>query len=136
MLIRYTYIQHQLTSPTCHTITISFLVVITSKIYSLSNFQVTILFFSHLAVSNSLQPHGLQHARLPCPSPFPGACSTSYPLNQCFHSTISSSVISFSSCLQSFPVLGSFLMSQLFASGGQSIGASASTSFLPINIQD
>ena len=122
-----------LTSPTCHTITITFLVVITSKIYSLSNFQVTILLLSQLAVSNSLQPHGLQHTRILCPSPSPGACLILYPVSQCCHPTISSSVISFSSCLQSFPVSGSFLMSQLFASGGQSIGVSASV--LPINIQ-
>ena len=107
--------------------------VITSKIYSLSNFQVTILFFSHLAVSNSLQPHGLQHARLPCPSPSHGACSNSCPLSQWCHPTISSSVIPFSSCLQSFPASGSFPMSQLLASGGQSISASASV--FPMNIQ-
>ena len=84
----------------------------------------------------SLQPHGLQHTRLPCPSPTPRACSNSCPLSQQCHSTISSSVIPFSSCLQSLPALGSFPMSQLFASGGQSIGASASASVLPMKNED
>ena len=69
--------------------------------------------FSHSVVSNSLQPHGLLHARLPCPSPTPGACSNSCPLSRWCHPTISSSVIPFSSCLQSFPASGSFQMSQL-----------------------
>ena len=78
----------------------------------------------------------LQHSRLPCPSPSTGAYSNSCPLSQWCHPTISSSVSPFSSCLQSFPASGSFLMSQLFTSGGQSIGASASTSVLPKNIQD
>ena len=87
-------------------------------------------------MSNSLRPHGQQHARLPSPSPSPGACSNSCPLSQWCHPTISSSVIPFPSCLQSFPASGSFLMSQLFTSGGQSIGASASASVLPMNIQD
>ena len=85
---------------------------------------------------DSLWPHGLQHARLPCPSPTPRAYSNSCPLNQCCHPTISSSVIPFSSCLQSFLASGSFPMSQSFASGGQSIGVSASASDLPMNIQD
>ena len=80
--------------------------------------------------------HGLQHARFPCPLPSPGACSNSCPLSRWCHPTILSSVISLSSCLQSFPVSGSFLTSQLFASGGQSTGISASASFLPMNIQD
>ena len=83
----------------------------------------------------TLEPHGLWHARLPCLSPSPGACSKSCPLNRWCHPTISSSVIRFSSCLQSFPASGSFQMSQLFALGGQSIGASASSSVLPMNIQ-
>ena len=87
-------------------------------------------------MSESLRPHGLQHARLPCPSPTPGACSNSRPLSQTCHPTISSSVIPFSSCLQSFPVLGSFQMSQFFASGGQNIGPWASASVLSMNIQD
>ena len=82
---------------------------------------------------HSLRPHGLQHTRLPCPSPFPGACSNSCPLSQWGHPTISSSVVPFSSCLQSFPASGSFLMNWLFTSGGQSIGASASV--FPMNIQ-
>ena len=86
-------------------------------------------------VMDSLRPHGLQHTRLPCPSPTPGACSNSCPLSWGCHPTISSSVISFSSPLQSFPALGSFPMSQ-FVSGGQSIRASASASDLPMNIQD
>ena len=81
-------------------------------------------------------PHGLQHARPPCPSPTPGVYSNSCPLSQWCHPTISSSVIPFSACPQSFPALGSFQMSQLFASGGQSIGVSASTSVLPMNTQD
>ena len=87
-------------------------------------------------VSDSLWPHGLQHARPPCPSPTPGACSNSCPLNQWCHPTISSSVVPFSSCLQSFPASGSFQMSQLFTSGGQNIGVSASASVLPMNTQD
>ena len=87
-------------------------------------------------MSNSLQPHGLQHARLPYPSPPPRACSNSCPSSQWCHPTISSSVIPFSSCLQSFPASGSFPMSQLFASSGQRIGPSVSASVLPMNIQD
>ena len=86
-------------------------------------------------LSDSLWPHGLQHARLPCPSPTPGACSTC-PLSWWCHPTISSSVVPFSSCLQSLPASASFPMSQFFTSGGQSIGASASASVLPMNIQD
>ena len=80
--------------------------------------------FSCSVASSSLWPHGLQHTRPPCPSPIPGACSDSCPLSQWCHPTISSSVIPFSSCLQSFPASGSFPMSQLFASGGQNIGVS------------
>ena len=87
-------------------------------------------------MSDSLRPCGLQHARLPCPSPTPGAYSNSRPSRWCYHPTISSSVIAFSSRLQSFPASGSFQMSQFFASGGQSIGVSASASVLPMNIQD
>ena len=78
----------------------------------------------------------LMDTRLPCPLPTPGACSNSYPLSRWCHPTILSSVVPFSSCLQSFPASGSFLMSQLFASGGQSIGVSASASVLAVNIQD
>ena len=92
--------------------------------------------FSHSVESDSLQPHGLQHARIPCPSPTPGACSNSCPLTQWCHPAISSSVIPFSSCPQSIPASGSFQMSQLFPSGGQSNGVSASASVLPMNIQD
>ena len=84
----------------------------------------------------TLQPHGLQHARLPCPSLPPRACSNSCPLSQWCHPTISSSVDPFSFCLQSFPASGSFQISQLFAWGGQSIGVSASTSVPPKNTQD
>ena len=80
--------------------------------------------------------HGLQHARFPCPSPTPRACSNSCPLSQWYHLAISVSVIPFSSCPQSFPVSGSFPMSQFFASGSQSIGTAASASVLPMNIQD
>ena len=85
---------------------------------------------------NPLWPHGLQHARLPCPSPSFRACSNSRPWSWWCHQTILSSVIPFSSCPPTFPASGSFPVSWLFASGGQSIGASASTSVLPVNIQD
>ena len=91
--------------------------------------------YSCSAVSNSLWSHGLQHPRLPCPSPIPRAYSNSCPLSQWWHPTISSSVLPFSSHLQSFPASGSLLMSQLFAWGGHSIGASASASVLPMSIQ-
>ena len=84
-------------------------------------------------MSDSLQPHGLQHARPPCPSPTPGACSNSCPWCQWCHPTISSSVIPFSSSLQSFPASGYFPVSQFFASGSQSIGASASALVLQMN---
>ena len=90
--------------------------------------------FSHLVVSGSFWPHGLQHARLPCPSPTPRACSNSCPLSRWCHPTISSSVVPFSCHLQPFPASRSFPLSQFFASGGQSIGVSASTSLLPKNI--
>ena len=92
--------------------------------------------FSHSVMSDSLQPHGLQHSRLPCPSPTPGACSNSCPSRQWCYPTISSSVIPFSSHFQYFPASGSFLISQFFPMGGQSIGASASALGLPMNIQD
>ena len=81
--------------------------------------------FSLSVVSNSMQPHGLQHTRLPCLSPTPGACSNSCPSSRWCHPTISSSINCFSSCLQSFPASGSFPMTQFFASGGQSIGVSS-----------
>ena len=92
--------------------------------------------FSRSVVSNSLQPHELQHARPPCPSPTPRAYSNSCPLSWRCHPAISSPVVPFSSCPQSLPASGSFPMSQLFASGGQSIGVSASASVLPMNTQD
>ena len=100
------------------------------------------MFISHLVqfgrsvVSHSLWLHEPQHARPPCPSPTPGIYSNSCPLSRWCHPTTSSSVFPFSSCPQSFPASGSFRMSQLFASGGQSIGVSASTSVLSVNTQD
>ena len=90
--------------------------------------------FSCSVMSNSLRPHGLQHARPPCPSPTPGGCSNPCPLSWPCHPTISTSVVPFFSCLQSCPA--SFPMSQFFTSGDQSTGVSASTSVLPMNIQD
>ena len=91
--------------------------------------------FSHSVMSDSLWSHGLQHARLPCPSPSLRVCSNSCSLNQWCHPTISSSAVPFSSYLQSFTTSGSFLMSWLFASGGQSIGASALASVFSMSIQ-
>ena len=91
--------------------------------------------FSLSVVSDSLWPHGLQHTRLPCPSPTPGACSNSCPLYQWCHPIISSSVVLFSCCLQSFPASGFFPVSQFFTSGGQSIGLLASASVLKMNIE-
>ena len=111
--------------------------------FSLSSKLLTFYFFlDHQSVSSvtqlclTLRPHGLQHARLPCPSWTPGAYSNSCPSSWWCHPTISSSVISFFSCLQSCPASGSFPKSQFFLSGGQSIGVSASASVLPMNIQD
>ena len=92
--------------------------------------------FSSSVVADSLQPHELQHARPPCPSPTPGVYPNSCPSSWWCHPAISSSVVPFSSCPQSFPVSGSFQMSQLFTWGGQSIGVSASASVLPMNTQD
>ena len=97
---------------------------------------VTSVQFSRSVMSDSLRPHEPQHARPPCPSPTPRVYSNSCPLSRWCHPTISSSVVPFSSCLQSFPASGTFQMSQLFASGGQSIGVSASASVLPKNTQD
>ena len=94
-----------------------------------------LLLFSRSVKSKSLWPHGLQHTRLPCPSLSPRICPDSCPLSQWCHPTISSSVIPFSFCLQPFTASGFCLMSQLFTSGGQSTGASASASVLPMNIQ-
>ena len=101
------------------------------KCYRTSSVQ-----FSWSVVSDYLQPQGLQHARLPCPSPTPGTCSNSCPSSQWCHPAISSSVVPFSSCLQCFPLSASFPMTQFFTSGGQSFKASASASVLPMNIQD
>ena len=92
--------------------------------------------FSHLVVSSPLQPHGLQHTRLSSPSPTPRAYSNSCPSSQWYHPTISSSLVPFSSCPQSFPASRSFQMSQLFTSRGQNIGVSAAASVLLINTQD
>ena len=92
--------------------------------------------FTSTVVSDSLWPHGLQHTRFPCPSLAPRACSNSCPPSRWYHPTISSTVVPFSSCLQSFPASGSFPMSWFFPSGGQQMGASASSSVLPMNIQD
>ena len=92
--------------------------------------------FSRSILSDSLWPHGLQHARLPCPSPTARGFSNSCPLSWWCHPTISSFVIPFSSCLQSFPASGPFPVSQFFKSGGQSIAVSTSASVLPKNIQD
>ena len=98
---------------------------------------IALLFSSvHSVVSDSLWPQDLQHARLPCPSPTPGACSNPCPSSQWCHPTISSSVVPFSFCLQSFPASGSFPVSQFSASGGQSTRVSASASVLPMNAQD
>ena len=92
--------------------------------------------FSCSVVSDSLRPQGLQHARLPCPSPTPRACSNSCPSSQWRHPTISSSVVPFSSCLLSFLASGSFPVSQFFTLGDQRMGASALASVLPMSIQD
>ena len=92
--------------------------------------------FSHSVVSDSLQPHELQHTRPPCPSPTPGLSPNSCPLSQWCHLAISYSVVPFSTCLWCFPASGHFQVSQLFTSGDQSFGVSASTSVLPMNTQD
>ena len=109
------------------------------KLYNLKYYAIYVaksVLFSHSVMSDSLKPHGLQHTRLPCTSPTPRACLNSCPSSQWCHPTISLSVVPFSSCLQSFPVSGSFPMSQFFTSGGQSIGVSASGSVLPMHIHD
>jgi len=97
--------------------------------------QFISVLFSHSVMSDTLRPHGLQHARPPCLSPAPGVYSNSCPLSQWCHPTILSSTVPFSH-FQSFPASGSFPVSQFFTSGGQSIGVSASASVLPMNIQD
>ena len=120
------------------------------KLISVSNLQIKIrcsmmynqeintssVQFSHSVVSDSLQPHEPQHTRPPCPSPTPRAHPNPFPMSRQCHTTISSSVVPFSSCPQSFPASGSFQRSQLFTSGGQSTGVSSSTSVLPMNTQD
>ena len=98
-------------------------------------FERLLLLFNHLVVSDSLWHHGLQHARLPSPSPSPEVCSSSCPLHWWCHPTISSSVILFSFCPQSFPASGTFPMSRLFASGDQNTGASVLASAVPMSIQ-
>ena len=99
-------------------------------------FSRNTVWFSHLVMSDSLRHHGLQHTRPPCPSPTPRIYPNSCTLSQWCHPTISSSIIPFSSCHQSFTASGSFPMSQLFATGSQSIGVWASTSVVPMNTQD
>ena len=103
--------------------------------YPLFALNRAVQFSSVVQSCPTLRPHGLEHARPPCPSPTPGVYSNSCPLSKGCLLTISSSVISFSSCLQCFPASGSFQMNQLFTSGGQSIGVSASASVLPMDIQ-
>ena len=110
-------------------------VAFTKRSYADSQRSFSSIQFSHSVVSDSLWPHESQHTRPPCPSPTPGVYPNSSPLSWWCHPTISSSVVPFS-CLQSFPASGYFQMSQLFTSGGQSIGVSASTSVLLINTQD
>ena len=100
------------------------------------DFQFSSVQFSRSVMSDSLRPHESQHARPPCPSPTPGVYSNACPSSRWCHPAISSSVILFSSCPQSLPASGSFPMNQLFTSGGQSIGVSASASVLPMNTQD
>ena len=103
--------------------------------FILTSTEITVQ-FNHSVMSDSLRPHEPQHTRPPCPSPTPRGYPNSCPLSWWCHLTISSSVVSFSSCPQSFPTSGSFSMSQLFASGAQNIGVSASISVLPMNTQD
>ena len=120
--------------------TISFIDILLPFLFFRSNrFSITNAIwiqFSHSVMSDSLQPHESQHARPPCPSPAPGVHWDSRPLSQWCHPTISSSIVLFSSCPQSFPASGSFQRSQFFASGGQITGVSASTSVLPMNTLD
>ena len=108
----------------------------TDNLWSAGRVKFSSVQFSHSVVSDSLWPHGLQHARPPCPSPTPGVYPNSCPLSWWCHPTISSSIVPFTSCPQSFPASGSFQMSQFFISGGQTIGVSAPASVLPMNTQD
>ena len=125
-ILPHSFWPHRKESSSCHSMD-------ASLAYGLKQ---SVSHFSCSVLTDFLQPHGLQHTRLICPSPTPGDCSNSCPLSGWCHPTISSSAIPFSSCPQSFPASGSFQMSQLFTSGGQSIGGSASTSVLPMNPQD
>ena len=116
---------------------VKYIYILSLRIISLQQQRWTSVHqFCHSVVSNSLWPHGLQHTRLPCPSPTPRVCWNSHPSNRWCHSIISSSVVPFFSCIQSFPSSGSFQMCQFFPSGGQSIGLSASASVFAMNIQD
>ena len=115
---------------------IVFLILISINLFNAFCVDIQSVQFSHSVMSDSLWPHGLQHVRPPCPSPTPRVYSKSCPLSRWCHPPILSSVVPFSSRLQSFPASRSFQMSQLFAWGSQSIGVSASTSVLPMNIQD
>ena len=120
-----------------HSSTQDVLDIVVIIILQLLDHRISICYVQFCSVmSNSLEPHGLQHSRLPCPSPTPRACSNSCPSSQWCHPTISSSVAPFSSCLQSFPASGSFPISQFFTSGGQIIQVSALASVLPMNIQN
>ena len=111
-------------------------IIFPSLLFTLIGPKFSSVQFSRSVVSDSLQLHGLQHARPPCPSPTPRACSNSCPSSRWCHPTISSSLIPFSSCFQSFPSSESFPMSQFSTSSGQRIEVSASTSVLPMNIRD
>ena len=113
---------------------IAFLLTFVSSTERVRSMKVLLLVFCQV-MTNSLWPHEIQHTRLLCLSPSPRVCSSSCPSSQWYHPTISSSVIPFSSRLQSFPASGYLPMSHLFTSGGQSIGALASASVLPVNIQ-
>ena len=113
----------------CYAVMLLYCYVCSIQLYSSVQFSLAVM-------SNSLWPHELQHARPPCPSPTPGVHPNPCPSSRWCHPTISSSAVPFSSCHQSCPASGSFQMSQLFASGGQSIGVSASSLVLPMNTQD
>ena len=108
----------------------------TVMVMALQGTGLLAMLFSHTVISNSLRPHGLQHTRLPCPSPSPKVCPSSHPLCRWCHPAISSSDALFSFCLQSFPASGTLPMSLLFTSDDQNTGASASAKVLPMSIQD
>ena len=130
VIMRHHEVTEQGSSPASHRVCHSFMQA-HGRVSRFSSVQ-----FSCSVVSNSLQPHELQHTRPLCPSPTPGVHPNPCPSSWWCHPTISPSVVPFSSCPQSFPASGSFQMSQLFSSGGQSIGVSASTSVPPMNTQD